>query len=283
MVLDVTVGLGGHAKGFLERIGPKGKLIGMDADEENLGEVQKVLNVKKVKNVQLIHANFRDVLLTRARTPVLQCDILFADLGLSSPHLDDPKRGFSFRKEGPLDCRFDRTKGMTAAELLKQSSEKELLRIFREYGEVRGAKRLVDAILDTRRKHPIATTQDLVKVVEGVYGWRANSLLPQVFQALRIAVNDELGALKVLLEAGPLLLKPGGRMGIISYHSLEDRMVKQRFRELTTAPKHPLTGSPLSPAPFRLLTLKPITASLSEVENNPRARSGRFRAMLRVS
>src|SRR3989338_8164382 len=223
VVLDMTLGLGVHAKGFLEKIGPKWKLIGLDADEENLQEVQKLMNVLKVKNVECIHANFRDFLrVAQAGTPALQYDILFADLGLSSPHLDDPKRGFSFRFEGPLDCRFDQSKGETASELLMRAKEQELLQIFFEYGEVRGTKKLVSAILMSREGHPIATTKDLVKIVESAFGKKAKSMLPQIFQALRIAVNDEVGALKALLEAGPALLKTGGRMGIISFHSLED-------------------------------------------------------------
>ncbi len=272
VVVDVTLGLGGHAKGFLEKIGPKGKLIGIDADEENLREAAKVLHAK---NVELIHANFLDL----PHLDLPQCDILFADLGLSSPHLDEAERGFSFRKEGPLDCRFDRTKGMTAAELLMRSSEKELLHIFQDYGEVRGAKKFVDVLLEVREERPIATTQDLLGIVENVYGWRAKGVLSQIFQALRIAVNDELRALEVLLSAGPKLLKPGGRMGILCYHSLEDRLVKETFRALTDAPKHPVTGAPLSEPAFALLTKKPIQANLTEIEDNPRARSSRFRAV----
>ena len=284
-VMDVTVGLGGHAKGFLERIGPRGKLIGLDADAENLRNA--TIEMRSAKNVRLIHANFRNV-------PSLDlplCDILFADLGLSSPHLDDPLRGFSFRGSGPLDCRFDQSKGMTAAELLAKSPERELLTMFREYGEVPRAHAFVSAISDVRTKHPIASTQDLARIAEHVYERQAPKFLPQIFQALRIAVNDELGALQALLAHGPTLLKSGGRMGVISYHSLEDRLVKICFRKLAAISKHPLTGVPLpaprsffrsevgSPAPFTLLTKKALTATLEEIENNPRARSARFRAL----
>jgi len=289
VVLDMTLGLGGHAKGFLEKIGPKGKLIGLDADEENLQEVQKLMNVLKVKNVECIHANFRDFLrVAQAGTPALQYDILFADLGLSSPHLDDPKRGFSFRFEGPLDCRFDQSKGETASELLMRADHEEIFQILSEYGEVparpaggRGARKLVEAILRSREEYPIVTTKDLVKIVESVFGWKAKGMLPQIFQALRIAVNDELHALKVLLEVGPTLLKVHGRMGIISFHSLEDRLVKESFRTLTTPDVHPLTGAPVSEPPFLLLTKKAIQANLKEIEGNPRARSAKFRAIVK--
>jgi 16S rRNA (cytosine1402-N4)-methyltransferase len=285
VVLDVTVGLGGHAQSFLEKIGPQGKLIGIDADEENLQEVKKVLNVAKVQNVTLLHTNFRNLqsLPHLLHLPHFSCHILFADLGVSSPHFDDARRGFSFRFDGPLDCRFDRSKGETGAELLMQANEQELLRIFKDYGELRGAKKLVYGILESRSAHPIATTQDLRRLTEAAFGWRAKSVLPQVFQALRIAVNDELGALKILLTEGPKLLKKGGRMGIMSFHSLEDRMVKQSFRELATPLKHPVTGAPISNPPFHLLTPHPITATLSEIEKNPRARSAKFRAIARVS
>lgn len=289
-VLDVTVGLGGHAGAFLDRIGPRGKLIGIDADEENVRIANE--EMRQYANVQMIHANFRE--LPSLNLP--HCDILFADLGLSSPHLDDPSRGFSFRGKGPLDCRFDRTKGKTAAELLAESREEVLYRIFHDYGELRGAKKLAAHILNVRRKQPVCSTHDLVKVVEEVYGWRAKGLMAQVFQALRIAVNDELEALEALLLHGPALLRPGGRMGIVSYHSLEDRMVKQRFRELTAVTKHPVTSAPLvngvglaprssfgSGVGFQLLTKKALKPTLQEIEANPRARSARFRAIRKVS
>ncbi len=278
-VLDVTLGLGGHAKAFLDHIGESGTLIGLDADRENLEAAGVFLRAKKARNVQLLHANFRD--LPSLRLP--HCDILLADLGLSSPHLDIPERGFSFRSDAPLDSRFDRSKGKTAAELLASSSEHELHRIFREYGEVPGSARLARAIRERREQgKPPDRTRELVDIVSEVYGWKATSLLPQIFQALRIAVNDEIDALTTLLEYGPTLLSGHGRMAIISYHSLEDRLVKERFRELSTPEKHPLTGAPLKEASFRLLTKRAIQAENPEVERNPRARSARLRAIGRT-
>jgi len=270
-VIDVTLGLGGHAKAFLERIGSKGKLFGLDADKENLENAQ----MKSHENAEMIHANFRE--LPSLNLP--SCDVLFADLGLSSPHLDDPSRGFSFRSEAPLDCRYDRSGGLTAAEILKRSSEEELVRIFKEYGELQKSHTLSRQIKENMPE----TTTDLVSIAEKVYGFRAKKMLPQVFQALRIAVNDEIGALQSLLEHGLALLKPGGRMAIISYHSLEDRMVKQRFRALTKATKDSITGAPIAPPSFELLTKKAIQPTLEEIENNPRARSARLRAIKKLA
>ena len=280
-VIDCTLGLGGHATSFLERIGKKGKLIGIDADEMNLSN--SVVRVREPalpkKNVELLHANFRDL-------PTLDlppCDVLFADLGLSSPHIDDPARGFTFREDGPLDCRFDQSQGLPASHLLQNNSETELIKLFQEYAEVQKAHLLVRGIIDAREKSPLQSSSDLVSIVEETYGFKAKRVLPQIFQALRIAVNDEMEALKILLEHGPLLLKPNGRMGIISYHSLEDRMVKQRFRALTQATKDPITGADLAPASFTLLTKKALQPTLEEVESNPRSRSAKLRIIQKAS
>lgn len=292
VVVDVTLGLGGHALAFLERIGGKGKLIGIDADERNLeatavllerantstalsaGSVsesrgfstRRPFGSPRSKRTEFIHANFRD--LPALHLP--QCDILFADLGLSSPHLDDPERGFSFRSDAPLDMRFDQTQGESASDLLRQAEEGYLLKIFREYGELSDARPLVKAILTRRKKNPLQRTSDLVDAAKEAYGWKAQKLLPQIFQALRIAVNDEIGALASLLEHGPLLLSQGGRMGVISFHSLEDRMVKQRFASLT--PRGAVSQ-------YTLLTPKPIKPTMGEVAANPRARSARLRIL----
>lgn len=270
-VLDVTVGLGGHAKLFLERIGKKGELIGLDADQNNLSESEKILDGK---NVTLIHANFRDI----SNIDLPECDIIFADLGLSSPHVDDPSRGFSFREDGPLDLRFDQTKDMTAAELISQTSEQELAEIFKEYGELRQPHPLARKIKEVKPK----TTTELNEVAQNVFGHHAKKTLPQIFQALRIAVNDELGSLKKLLDDGLALLKSNGRMGIISYHSLEDRMVKRRFRDISTSEKDPMTGASLSPANFSLLTKKAIKPTMDEIRKNPRSRSARFRVIKKL-
>lgn len=271
-VLDVTLGLGGHARAFLQKVGPTGRLTGLDADAENLALARRA--VGEHANVTLLHANFRE--LPALALPAV--DILFADLGLSSPHIDDPARGFTFREEVPLDLRYDRTQGRTAAAWLAQALAEDVARVFREFGELPSAMRLARIL---KERLPTTTTA-VVLAAESVYHWQARAMLPQIFQALRIAVNDEMGALDILLSAGPSLLKPGGRMGIISYHSLEDRRVKQTFRTLVTPEKDDRTGAVQTPAPFALLTRKAVTPSADEIRTNPRARSAKFRALLRI-
>jgi 16S rRNA (cytosine1402-N4)-methyltransferase len=275
-VIDLTLGLGGHAGAFLQHIGKKGILIGIDADEKNLDVAGSRLKVEGSKNVTLIHENFHNL---HNLHNLPQCDILFADLGLCSPHIDDPTRGFSFRGDSPLDLRFDQSHGKTASDLLMYEAEEKLTEIFRQYGELDHSKSFAHAICEKRSNYPFTKTPDLVTLAEDVYKWKAKQVLPQIFQALRIAVNDEMGALKNLLEYGPSLLNNGGRIGIISYHSREDRMVKQRFRDLATAPKDPSTGANLMPASYELLTKKAIQPTLEEVEKNSRSRSARFRAI----
>lgn len=271
-VLDVTLGLGGHALAFAEAIGEHGRLIAFDADEENISVAREHLKNVPAK-FDLFHVNFRDGLL-QTLPPI---DILFADLGLSSPHIDDPGRGFSFRSDGPLDLRFDRSRGETVAQWIARVTDEDIADVLWKYGEVRSGRRLAAAI----KKQLPQTTGELRQCSEAMFGFRARSLLPQVFQAFRIAINDELGVLEVLLAKGPELLSPHGRMGIISYHSLEDRMVKQKFRSLSTPPKDPLTGAPLSLAAFEILTKRSLVPFHEECESNPRSRSAKFRAIRR--
>jgi 16S rRNA (cytosine1402-N4)-methyltransferase len=273
-VLDVTMGLAGHARSFAEAIGEKGSLIGIDADRENQMVAREALGGWK-GSLTLHHANF--LLLPELGVP--QVDILFADLGLSSPHLDVPERGFTFRSEGPLDMRFDRESGETAADLLERLSADQLVKIFRDYGEIQlGAYKLAEALAGKR----FPTTLSLAAAAEGIFGWRTKAVLPQVFQALRIAVNRELEAVQTLLAFGPSLLKAGGRMGVISFHSLEDRLVKHAFRALTAPEKDPVTGKISAPAPFELLTPKALVPSDDETAVNPRSRSAKFRAIRRL-
>jgi len=272
-VLDVTLGLGGHALAFLKKIGQKGSFVGMEADAENLLLATNRLSSSPAA-VKLIHGNFRDI----ASFTIDPVDILFADLGLSSPHIDDATRGFSFREDAPLDLRFDRTRGLSAAQWLSDASEASVRSVLREYGELAQAHQIARSLC---AKQP-QTTSGVQQAVEQACGWRARSVLPQVFQALRIAVNDELVALDTLLSIGPTLLLPGGRMGIISYHSLEDRRVKQSFRTLVTPEIDPRTGGISIPAPFALITRKPVAPSSEEVSINPRARSAKFRAIRKM-
>lgn len=265
-IVDATVGLGGHARAFLEAIGPSGKLIGIDADEQNLAEAGKILAPWQ-HQIHLIHGNFRNLrTLLNPLHPFHPLhphvvDILFADLGLSSPHINDPHRGFTFRDTAPLDLRFDRTQGIPASALLEKATEDDLAKIFTLYGELPRSPHLAALVADT----PPVTTTELRTIVERVYKWQTPRFLPQVFQALRIAVNDELGALADLLRDGPELLAPFGRMGIVCYHSLEDRMVKQKFRRPSST--------------FHLLTPKVIRPTPDECARNPRSRSAHFRAI----
>ena len=272
-VLDCTLGLGGHARRLAERIGESGTLIGLDADSTNL-ELARAHLSGLACNVELHHVNFREI--DTLHLP--QLDVIFADIGLSSAHVDDPERGFSFRSDAPLDLRFDRTQGETAAELIEKSDEEDLKRIFWNYAELKQAGKLATII----KERVIETTFDLKNAVEIAFGWKAKQFLPQVFQALRIAVNDEIASLEKLLGTGPQLLKTGGRMGILSFHSLEDRAVKHAFKALATPLKDPLTGKVAVEASFQLLTPKAIVPTPHEIEENPRSRSVKFRAIQRL-
>lgn len=274
-VLDVTLGLGGHASAFLRAVGPSGSLTALDADADNMMIARRRLE-ETGGLFELRHVNFGRI----AELDLQPFDVIFADLGLSSPHLDDATRGFSFRFEGPLDLRFDRTGGKTAADLIEASDEEDLAGVFRTYGELwKEAGKLSRALTGKRWN----TTTDLKNAVEQAFGFRAKQILPQVFQALRIAVNDELHALSELLRVGPALLAPGGRMGVISFHSLEDRMVKQTFRALCEPVKDEITGKVSIPAGFELLTKKALQPSDDEIAANQRARSAKFRAIRRAA
>lgn len=280
-VLDCTIGLGGHAASFLEATSPDGRLIGIDADRKNLDVAER--NLKPFGGRMELHCmNFRDA----DSLSGLPVDIVFADLGLSSPHVDDPERGFTFRASGPLDLRYDRSSGRSAAEFLQSASEDEVAGILKEFGELPRSRAMAKALrVRFQSERPDAggwTTDDVVRCAEKVFTYRTPKILPQVFQALRIAVNDEFGALGALLGAVNALLQHGGRCGIISFHSLEDRMVKRAFRALAAPTINELTGQVKTDAAWELLTRKGITASVGELLCNPRSRSARFRAIRKL-
>ncbi len=275
-VLDVTIGLGGHSEAFLRATSPHGSLTGLDADSRNLQYAKERLKTSADRTT-FIHANFRDLpaCLSGRKT----FDIVFADLGLSSPHVDDPQRGFSFRETSPLDMRFDQSKRRgTASELLMSASLDELIHLFQNYGQLPRTHRFAKEIVRSRVQNFLRTSDDLRIVVERVFHSMAPKVMPQIFQALRIAVNDEIGSLTHFLHLLPHLMTEQGRVGIISYHSLEDRLVKQTFKEFSLSPKDPQTGAPLNPPLLHLLTRKPLSPSPAEIENNPRARSAHLRA-----
>jgi len=279
--LDVTLGLGGHAGAVLKAIGAKGTLVALDADQENLSAAKEKIGGLP-GHCFFIHANFGqipDCLPENER----EFDVIFADLGLSSPHVDDPARGFTFREDAPLDMRYDRTSGQSVAMLLASADRATLVTIFKEFGEIRGGHFLVDAIIGRRQDNPVRTSGGLKEAALQAFGRKGGDLLPQIFQALRIAVNDELAALSRLLDVAPTLLRPGGRFAVLTYHSLEDRLVKQAFKYLTTPLRNEITGADSSVPEFELLAKKPIAPSEKEVNVNPRSRSALLRAIQRTS
>lgn len=278
-VLDCTLGLGGHSEAMLKLTSPTGTLVGLDADPKNIQQATERLQ-PFAHHVHLMHANFRELPECLPAT-LREFDIILADLGLSSPHIDSAERGFSFRGEGDLDMRFDQTKGMTAAMFIASVDRVKLRDAFNQYGEIPSAHRLTDAIISRRTTHPVRTNVDLVDVVKEVYGYKANDYLPQIFQALRIAVNDEMGSLQALLLEAPKLLKPGGRFGVLSYHSLEDRLVKQAMKALTTDGKDLITGAVSTQSAYEILTAKAVSPTEKEIGLNPRSRSARLRAIQR--
>lgn len=262
-VLDGTLGLGGHAEALLCAVGPTGSFIGLDTDQRNLALAAERL-APFASQLLLKNLNFRK--LSEVAEPE-SLDIVLLDLGISSLHLDAAERGFAFRLAGPLDMRLDATRGETAAQLLHRASVPELTQIFRDYGEIRASLPLAQAIKTHLRTGRLDTTIQLAELVTEVVSGR---VLAQVFQALRIAVNDELGALKEALPAALSALRSGGRLVVISFHSLEDRLVKNIFRDWKKA------------GIAELLTKKPITPTETEIEQNPRARSALLRALRKI-
>lgn len=280
--LDGTVGAGGHAEAILERCAPDGRLLGIDADPEALRLAADRL-ARFGARVVLVHGNFRDLALIARERGFVPLDGVLLDLGLSSMALERSGRGFSFQRDEPLDMRFDPSGGPTAADLVNWCSEDELVRILREYGEEPAAHRIAGQIIARR---PLNRTSDLVAAVEAALGRRAaaSRIHPatRTFQALRIAVNDELGALRAALAGAVEVLRPGGRLVVISFHSLEDRIVKQFIRERSgrvcvCPPDLPVCVCGRTPS-LRDLTPHPLVPPPEEVERNPRARSARLRA-----
>jgi 16S rRNA (cytosine1402-N4)-methyltransferase len=263
-VVDATVGAGGHTLLLAERVGPDGQVIGLDQDPVMLALAQERL---QGKNVTLRHGSFEDLPETLQKLQKGPVDAILADLGFCSDQLADPGRGLSFLHEGPLDMRLDPTRGEPAAALVRRLQEKELADIFWQFGEERFSRRIARKIVETRQKMPIATTGQLADLVRSCVprfkGRHSIDPATRVFQALRIAVNDELGGLERFLFALPDCLRPGGRVAVISFHSLEDRRVKHAFRNREI---------------FEELTRKPVEATDEETRNNPRARSANLRA-----
>ncbi len=263
VVVDATVGGGGHAALLWDRLRPEGTLIALDQDPAMLANAQKRLPDPRINWRQ---RNFEDLPSVLDELKITAVDAILADLGFCSDQMSDATRGFSFHNDGPLDMRLDPTSGEPASNLIRRLSEKELADIFYLYGEERHSRRVARRIVEARQKTPIATTGHLADLVRScVPRSKGHSIDPatRVFQGLRIAVNDELGALERFLQVVSECLRPGGRIAIISFHSLEDRLVKQAFRKGTEWCKE--------------LTRKPVQASDAEVRDNPRARSAKMR------
>ncbi|WKZ33230.1 MAG: 16S rRNA (cytosine(1402)-N(4))-methyltransferase RsmH [Thermodesulfobacteriota bacterium] len=282
--VDGTVGGGGHASEIL-KANPGNRLIGLDRDSDALAAAQKALAPFTGRFV-LVKENFRNVSAVLERLEEGPVDGMLLDLGVSSYQLESPERGFSFRFDSKLDMRMDRSSGLTARDLVNTLEEGELFRIFMEYGEEAHSRRIARAIVKARAAGTIETTGELQRiVVEAVPAkLRGGRIHPatRVFQALRIAVNDELGSLREGLATGMESLKPGGRMVVISFHSLEDRIVKAAFRKAATGcicpPKFPVCVCKRTPQ-ARLVSKKAVAPSEEEVGGNPRARSAKLRAI----
>ena len=270
--VDVTFGGGGHSKEILKRLGEKGRLFGFDQDKD------AEANSLEDGRFELVKQNFRYLKNFLKFHQAVPADCVLADLGVSSHQFNEGERGFSIRFEGPLDMRMNQSSELTAEKIINDYGEAELIRVFREYGEVRNAQKLVFEIVNTRDSGRITKTKELIEIIEDcVPGKFRNKYLAQVFQALRIEVNDEMGALKTMLEQSYEVLRQGGRMSVITYHSLEDRLVKNFFKKgkFEGELEKDFFGNPQ--LKFKLINRKPIIPTEEEIKNNNRARSAKLR------
>ena len=286
LYVDCTVGGGGHAEEILRASAPDGRLIGLDCDDEALAASRERLAAHEGR-VQLTHANFAELQETLMSLGVTAVDGLVFDVGVSSRQFDEPSRGFSFQREGLLDMRMDRSTGQSAQDVIRDASVDELVRNFRVYGEERRARAIALRINRERVRQPITTTTQLAGVVEQVLGPKRSGIHPatRVFQALRIQVNRELENLERGLVAAVNVLKSGGRVAVISFHSLEDRIVKQFFVRMSTGCVCPpqLVGCSCGRKEvMRLVTRKPVTPTSEEAQQNPRARSAKLRVAEKI-
>lgn len=290
--VDATYGRGGHADALVERLGPEGRLLAIDRDPEAI-EAARARFADEAR-VQVVQGDFAMLAqLAQPHAPARGFDGILLDLGVSSPQLDDPARGFSFRHDGPLDMRMDPATGVSAAQWLADVEQDELARVIRAYGEERHAKRIARAIVTARAQSPIETTAQLARIVAAAVPGRAGERHPatRTFQAIRIHVNGELEALERALAAAPALLAPAGRLAVISFHSLEDRRVKRFLRHQAggaAAPVRDARGRTLPlPAAGERPTLRLVGRAQSpaeaEARSNPRARSARLRVAERVA
>ena len=284
--LDGTLGGGGHTEAILIKSSPDGQVLGLDRDEEAVVAARDRMR-RFDRRFVARQASFADAKKILTEIGWDAVDGVVLDLGISSHQIDSPERGFSFRAQAKLDMRMDRRQSLDAQTMVNTLSGDELERIFRDYGEESKARRIAQAIVAERKQRPIQTTTELVKIVERAKGRgrRQHHPATQVFQALRIAVNQELQHLENFLQSGFEILRPGGRMAVISFHSLEDRVVKTAFRKWSRAclcPPRALRCQCGWSQKVKLITKKPIVPSASETAANPRARSAKLRVVERV-
>lgn len=273
IIVDCTVGLGGHALEILKRMPSQGRLIGIDRDKESLALAREGLSLYSDR-VLLFHADFKDVDVILKDSGIKYVDGFLLDLGVSMYQLGYSERGFSFLRDGPLDMRMDRSKIISAYDLVNKLSERELSYIFKEYGEERWHKRIAQTIVKERKVHPITTTLELSQLVERAISSKKNYFrihpATRVFQALRIAVNQELESLEICLKKAGSFLAKQGRICVISFHSLEDRRVKRIFKDFSKKEG------------FHIVTSRPLRPSKWEVAFNPRASSAKLRVLEKI-
>ena len=285
VAIDCTLGQAGHARQILERITPGGRLLGIDRDPAAVDAAKMSLAPYGPAAV-VAHGRFSELRSISPEHGFEKADLVLFDFGLSSNQIDDPERGFSFQREGPLDMRMDPASGLSASKIVNESDAREIERILREYGEERWARRIAQFIVARR---PLRTTRDLAQAVEAAIprkAWpRDINVSTRTFQGLRIAVNDELGEIEKGLRAALTTLKPGGRMATISFHSLEDRLVKSFFnvesKDCICPPQQPVCTCGHR-ATLRIITRRPVRPSDQEVASNPRARSARLRVAEKI-
>lgn len=274
--VDVTYGSGGHSKAILKRLGETGRLCSFDQDADVFD------HISADERLVFIKGNFRYLYKLLRLEGVMQVDGILADLGVSSHQLDMPERGFSFRFDAPLDMRMNELSNVTAAHILADYDEAQLQQLLSRYGEVRNARTLAQAIATASRRQPIATTFQLNAILDEHWKQHRNRYFAQVYQALRIEVNEEMRVLEDLLAGVMRVLKPGGRLVVMSYHSLEDRMVKNFIKTGNVDGKMVQDDYGRINRPFRAITKKPVMATDAEVESNPRARSAKLRIAERL-
>ncbi len=283
--IDCTLGGGGHSEGILKKLSDKGRLVAIDQDEQAIAFSKKRLE-KYSSKLTIVKNNFSNIDIVAYSCGVDKADGILMDIGVSSTQLDEAERGFSYRFDAPLDMRMDKSSKFSAYNLVNEYSEEEISKIIYEYGEERYARKIAKYIVEARKIKPIATTFELSDIVKRAAGPSKNKHpAKKTFQAIRIAVNRELDVLIEAIDKAVALLKKGGRLGIITFHSLEDRIVKQRFKELEKGCicPHDIPMCICGKKPLlKIITKKPLTAEKAELEDNNRAHSAKLRIVERV-